>query len=105
MTAEVEIAAAESALLIVDMQNDFCMPDGYYGKLGRDIAGLHGAIAPTAALLARARVSGMHVAFTRLVYDPARGAMEQRHRILPLRWTATGDRLLPGTWGSEVVDA
>jgi nicotinamidase-related amidase len=105
MNAGVEIEAAESALLVIDMQNDFCMPEGYYGKLGRDISGLHAAIAPTAALLQRARASGMQVGFTRLVYDPARGAMEQRHRIRPLRWSATGDRLLPGTWGSAVVDA
>ncbi|MBV8911831.1 MAG: cysteine hydrolase [Acetobacteraceae bacterium] len=102
---EVEIAAAESALVIVDMQNDFCMPGGYYARQGRDISGLHAAITPTAALLARARGSGMHVAFTRLVYDPARGAMEERHRIRPLRWSASGGRLLPGTWGSAVVDA
>ncbi len=101
----VDIIAAESALVIIDMQNDFCMPDGFYGRQGRDISRLRDAIAPTATLLARARANGMTIAFTRLVHDPARGAMEERHRILPLRWSAAGDRLMPGTWGSEVIDA
>lgn len=101
----VAIKAAESALVIVDMQNDFCMADGFYGAQGRDIAGLAAAIAPTAALLARARQAGMTIVFTRLVYDPVRGAMEERHRILPERWSTSGSRLMPGTWGAEVIDA
>lgn len=104
-TPAVEIAGAESALVIIDMQNDFCSDRGYYAMQGRDISGLAAAIAPTAALLARARQAGMSIVFTRLVYDPARGAMEERHRILPERWSASGDRLLPGSWGADVIDA
>jgi nicotinamidase-related amidase len=103
MIERVRIGAAESALIVVDMQNDFCMADGFYGKLGRDISGLQAAIAPTTALLARARASGMTIAFTRLVYDAAEGTMEQRHRIRPLRWSADGDRLVPGSWGADVI--
>ncbi len=104
-TRSVTVHAAHAALVVVDMQNDFCHADGYYARLGRDVSGLAAAVAPTAALLARARASGMTVAYTRLVHDPARGAMEQRHRIRPLRWSASGDRLLPGSWGSAVVEA
>lgn len=103
--SRVEIRAAESALVVIDMQNDFCSERGYYAMAGRDISGLVAAIAPTAALLGRARQAGMSVVFTRLVYDPARGAMEERHRILPERWSASGERLVPGSWGADVIDA
>ena len=65
---------ASTALVIVDMQNDFCHLDGYYARQGRDVSGLAAVIAPTAELLRRTRASGMTVAYTRLVHDPAQGA-------------------------------
>ena len=48
---------ATTALIVVDMQNDFCSADGYYATVGRDISKLAAAIAPVAALLERARQS------------------------------------------------
>jgi nicotinamidase-related amidase len=101
--AGVTVDAAATALVVVDMQNDFCHPDGYYAHAGRDIAPLAAAIAPTRALLQRGRHAGLTVVFTRLVHDMQRGAMEERHVIRPRRWTASGKRLLPGSWGAEVI--
>ena len=46
----------------------------------------------------------MTVAFTRLIHDEKRGAMEERHALRPKRWTTSGERLRPGTWGADVVD-
>lgn len=95
---------ATTALVIVDMQNDFCSADGYYARIGRDIAGLAAAIGPTGRLLARARANGLTVVYTRLLHDAAYGAMEERHVLRPSRWTAHGRRLIPGSWGAEIVD-
>lgn len=100
----IEIDPASTALVIVDMQNDFCSAGGYYAQSGRDISLLSAAIAPTSALLERARDCAMTIAFTRLVHDSAHGAMEERHRLKPRRWTSYGERLLPGSWGADVVD-
>jgi nicotinamidase-related amidase len=94
---------ARAALVIVDMQNDFCSADGYYAAAGRDISELAAAIGPVAALLAKARAAGMTIVFTRLVHD-ARGAMEERHELRPKRWSASGKRLQPGSWGADMVD-
>ena len=93
-----------TAVIAVDMQNDFCHVDGYYGRLGRDICALSAAVAPVAALLGRARAAGATVFFTRLVHDDLRGAMEARHALQPKRWTSSGERLKPGTWGAAIVD-
>ena len=93
-----------TAVVVVDMQNDFCHPGGYYAKVGRDVSTLAATIAPVAALIARARAAGTCIFYTRLVYDPRLGAMEERHAIRPKRWTASGERLLPGSWGAAVVD-
>ncbi|MDF2119465.1 cysteine hydrolase [Roseiarcaceae bacterium H3SJ34-1] len=101
----IDLDPATTALIVIDMQNDFCHADGYYARAGRDISQLAAATAPVARLLERARAAGLSVVFTRLVHDEARGAMEERHTIRPLRWTAQGKRLTPGTWGADVVDA
>src|SRR5215475_10004429 len=101
----IDVEAASTALIVVDMQNDFCSADGYYATVGRDISKLATSAAPVAALLARARQAGMTIVFTRLLHDPVRGSMEERHVIRPRRWTASGKRLMPGTRGADVIDA
>lgn len=98
------IDPSRTALVVIDMQNDFCDSAGYYARANRDISALTSTIKPVAGLLAKAREAGMVVAFTRLVHDETRGAMEQRHMLKPKRWTTRGERLRPGTWGAEVVD-
>ena len=100
----ISLDPASTALVIVDMQNDFCHPEGYYARVGRDVLPLNAAAAPIAKLLERARDCGTTIVFTRLVHDESRGAMEERHVLRPRRWTASGKRLLPGTWGAEVID-
>ena len=95
---------ATTALVVVDMQNDFCSADGYYATVGRDISQLAACARPVAALLARARQARMTIVFTRLLYDEVRGSMEDRHTIRPRRWTASGKRLMPGTRGADVID-
>jgi nicotinamidase-related amidase len=96
---------ATTALVLIDMQNDFCATDGFYARAGRDIAALNAVIAPIGGLLERARAAGLTIVYTRLVHDAARGPMEARHALKPKTWTTSGDRLIPGTPGAEVVDA
>lgn len=99
-----ELRADTSAAVVVDMQNDFCHPEGYYAGAGRDVSALRAAVRPVRALIDRARRAGAPVVFTRLLHDRAEGAMEQRHRLVPRRWVAHGPRLQPGSWGARVVD-
>lgn len=96
---------ATTALVVIDMQNDFCHAAGYYGRAGKDISQLAGAIDPVARLLTQARQAGASVVFTRLLHDEARGAMEERHTIKPRLWSAQGKRLTPGSWGADIVEA
>jgi nicotinamidase-related amidase len=42
---------ARTALLVVDMQNDFCHPEGWLGHIGVDVAPARAPIPPLAALL------------------------------------------------------
>ena len=100
-----ELDASTTAVMVVDMQNDFCHADGYYAKAGRDVSALAAAVAPVAAFVERARAAGATIVYTRLIHDSRLGAMEERHALRPKRWTASGKRLVPGTWGADVVDA
>lgn len=64
------LAVSQTALIVIDMQRDFCAPDGYVAQLGEDIAPLRAALGPAAAALSAARAAGMRVFHTRQGYRP-----------------------------------
>jgi ureidoacrylate peracid hydrolase len=53
------INPAQSAVIVVDMQNDFGSEGGMFALAGIDISGIQKAIAPTARVLAAARHAGL----------------------------------------------
>lgn len=57
----IRIDLARSAAVVVDMQNDFCHPDGWLAGIGVDVAPARAAIAPIAALLPLLRASAVPV--------------------------------------------
>ena len=61
---------AATALLVIDMQKDFCAAQGYMHNLGCDLERLSRPIAPIRTLLAAARAAGVWIAHTREGYAP-----------------------------------
>ena len=59
---------AATALLIIDMQRDFCAADGYMHRLGCDLDQLRAPIEPIRRVLEAARQAGVHVLHTREGY-------------------------------------
>jgi nicotinamidase-related amidase len=56
----------QTALLVIDMQNDFCHPDGFNGsQLGLNLTAVRAIIPGVQTLLAWARQVGIQVIFTR----------------------------------------
>jgi ureidoacrylate peracid hydrolase len=102
---DVALDPNRTALLVVDMQNDFCAPGGFFEQVGLDISPGERIVEPIARLLETARSLGVHVVFTRSMRpDP------QPQRLRPSRpfykLPVEGARpFAPGTWGSEIVDA
>ena len=97
--------AASTAVLIVDLQNDFLHPDGAYGRSGTsspDIAALPGRIRP---LLDTVRQAGGWVVSTQFSLIPGRdGAPFISPHLKKLRpFLTTGD-FVPGGWGHALVD-
>ena len=59
------LTPARTALLVVDMQRDFLLPEGYAAQAGLDIAPLVAAIRPIGKLLAVGRIAGLLIVHTR----------------------------------------
>lgn len=60
-----QIDAASSALIVIDMQRDFCAAGGYAALAGLDVSRLAAPIAAIQRLLAAARAAGLLVLHTR----------------------------------------
>ena len=54
-----------TALVIIDMQVDFCAPGGWVDQLGEDVSNTRAVIGPISEALAAARAAGMVVVHTR----------------------------------------
>jgi ureidoacrylate peracid hydrolase len=52
-----------AALIVVDVQNDFCDDDGAFARLGRDVKSLHPMVDRLARLIDNAREAGVLVIF------------------------------------------
>ena len=94
-----------TALLVIDMQNDFCSPGGFYAARGRPTDWFPEVAAAIGRLAERFREAGDPVVYTRLVYPADAPFPEERHAVAPARWTSYGERLRPGSWGAGIVEA
>jgi len=97
--------AVSTAVLIVDLQNDFLHPEGAYGRSGTsspEIAALPGRLRP---LLETVRQAGGWVVSTQFSLIPGRdGAPFISPHLKQLRpFLTTGD-FVPGGWGHSLVD-
>jgi biuret amidohydrolase len=59
------LTPAHTALLVIDMQRDFLLPEGYAAQAGLDITPLVATIRPIGKLLAVGRVAGLLIVHTR----------------------------------------
>ncbi len=84
----VELDAATTAVIVVDMQNDFAHPDGaLYGEAAER------AIPVIARLLERARPAGAHVMYT-----------QDWHGDDDPEFAIWGEHAKAGTWGADIVE-
>jgi ureidoacrylate peracid hydrolase len=106
-----------TALLVIDMQNDFGAPEGMFDRAGIDITGIQASVAPTRRVLAAARAADVPVIFLKMEHPPDlsnAGPEDGPHRIKHLRLRAGEEILAPdgsrsrilveGTWNTEILE-
>ena len=59
-----------SAVIVVDMQNDFGAPGGMFDRAGIDISPIRAVVEPTSRVLAGARRAGMKVIYLKMEFRP-----------------------------------
>ena len=64
------IDLAKTAVIVVDMQNDFGAKGGMFDRAGIDIAPIQKAVEPTARVIASARKAGIQVIFLKMAFRP-----------------------------------
>jgi ureidoacrylate peracid hydrolase len=111
----IEIDAAKSAVVVVDMQNAFASKGGMLDIAGIDISGAQQVVQNIAAVLKDARANSIPVVHLQMGYKPDQSnaggpnspnfhkelAMTLMNRRNELR----GKLLTEGTWDFEIVDA
>ena len=89
-----------TALVVVDVQNDFCHSDSPHAKLGHDVSAAQAMVPRLMLLVDAARGAGATVIWVKTTHgehDTSAVQWEQRHRTRP----GTDMLCRPGTWGAE----
>lgn len=96
---------SHSALLVVDMQNDFCDAAGHFARAGRDVGRISAIVPETARFVERAREASVFVAWTRQVTLPEGRSDSPAWIYFKTRDGKGPDYTLEGSWGAEIVPA
>jgi ureidoacrylate peracid hydrolase len=115
----VQVDVAASALLVVDMQNDFCHREGWFGQKGIDVRPMRKPIAVIAKLLPAWRKAGGTVIWLNWGVRPDRLNLsptllfKSKYDVRGMRDTTgyaersavdKGRAVVVGDWGAQVID-
>ena len=112
----IAIEPARTAVIVVDMENDFAAKGGMFDRAEVDISGAQKAIAPTAKVLAAARQAGLKIIYLKMGYRPDLsdlGATDSVNRTRHLKF-GVGQKiqapdgresrlLIRDTWDTDIV--
>lgn len=105
-----KVDPGSTALITIDVQNDFCTPGGVMHSEGADLSAVETMLPPLAELVEAARVAGVYVVHVRNAYSTPDGRylsepfIDVATRRLAGRALTTVPLCEPGTWGADHVD-
>ena len=113
----IAIDAARTAVIVVDMENDFGSKGGMFDRAGIDISMIQKVINPTSKVLAAARKAGIKIIYLKMGYHEDLsdiGSEESPNRVRHLQFMHVGDtitapdgsksrNLIRDSWGTDIV--
>ncbi len=93
------LTPGRTALLVIDMQNDFLSEDGWYAKSGIDISHMQQSIEPVRGLVAAAREQQVPIIWTQHGFRD----MTDAGVFATLRDFMKDGGLRKGSWGYELI--
>jgi len=106
--------AAETALVVVDMQNGFLKPGGYFDNVGYDLAHAPRTIAQVARTVEISRAAGLTIAFIQSGFDARHNVVggpsapvwhkSEAQILMRERPELAYTLITDGTWDYEIVD-
>jgi nicotinamidase-related amidase len=97
------LAPTRTALLVVDVQNDFGHPDGIMSKFGMDLSTVDAAVDGMAKIIAAAHEGGVQVFFVRLQTNARRDSPAANLRRARMGRTVSEELRVcrEGHWGAD----
>lgn len=113
----IAIDAKKTAVIVVDMQNDFGAKGGMFDHAGIDLSSIQRAIGPTSKVLASARHAGLRVIYLKMGFRSDLsdlGAPDSPNRERHLHFSVgktmrapdgrEGRFLIRDTWNTDIID-
>ncbi|NQV81878.1 MAG: cysteine hydrolase family protein, partial [Alphaproteobacteria bacterium] len=94
-----KVAPHNTALIVIDMQNDFCHEDGFYGQRGADLSRMPAVAGRIEPLVTEARRQRMLILWVRAHYDEV--VMGDPMGEVLNRPGRTSGSCLAGTFGAD----
>ncbi len=94
-----QLKPGKTALVVVDVQNDFCHKDGAFGKRGFDLSHVEQSVKNLLPFIDRCRQSNLRIVFVRTIHSSWTDSDTWISRL-----AGAGREMLicrPNTWGSE----
>lgn len=113
----IRVDTSRTALVIVDMQNDFGSVGGSFQRAGIDISMIRAAVAPTGRAVNAARAHGIKVVYLKMGFRPDlsdAGAVDSPNYVRHLQALGLGQRvqapdgkasriLIRDTWNTDII--
>jgi ureidoacrylate peracid hydrolase len=103
-TLEELVDLKSTALVVIDMQNDFCHVDGHFAKYGKDLSSIEAIIPGVVRFVSRAQSLGVRTFFARQTTLPNGRSDSPAWLRFKCRDGKSPDYTLRGSWGWRLVD-
>ena len=113
----VQLDLAKTAVLVIDMQNDFGAKGGMFDRAGIDISSIRSAVEPTRCVIAAARQAGIPIVYLKMAFKadltdagPAESPNYARHMRLGIGSSVVAPDgspsriLIRDTWSTDILE-